>query len=274
MTERKGFTMIELMVVVAIISILLTILAPALTSIVRMAKTAVCSSRLETIGKAATAYAGSNEQQLPYRADGSTYLTYMGYKYNMELSATTKCYSNSRPWYLLVVHGMAPPSTFVCPADADADGMISDPGYYDFGTGGGQPRPLSYSLQAVLSAQTSSGGYTGAANQCKPMTLMHKGGVAIGADRTGLGEWQYASSYWKQEPSGISVNVNQVEMGNSMNHDQRGQNVLYLGAHVKFQRGTWVGYEDDNIYARRGSSGGGSGFKTERPADAEDSVLK
>ncbi|MBL7133897.1 MAG: type II secretion system protein [Phycisphaerae bacterium] len=276
MTERKGFTLIELMVVIAIISILLTILAPALTAIVRIAKVAVCSSRLETIGKAAASYAGSNEQSLPYRADGSATLTRMGYNYQTDMGPNSACNSNSRAWYLLVVEGAAPPSTFVCPADSDAEGMISDPGYYDFSPT--ESRPLSYSLHVVLSGHTAGNYSPTNSKHCRAVTMMRNSALAIGADRTGLGTWDYKGSYWEQVPSGRTVNQNAVDSANSENHDRRGQNVLRLDAHVKFEKSSWVGIEDgnmdDNIYTRRGSSGGGAAFKSNRPADDKDSVCK
>jgi len=265
--------MIELMVVIAIIAILLTILAPAMTAILRRAKLAVCSSRMETIGKAAVSYASDNTQSLPYRADGSSVMTRMGYSYQEDIR-TKSYYSNSRPWYLLVVHDMAPPSAFVCPGDAEADGMVSDPGYYDFGMGKDGARPVSYSMQVVLSGQKAGVGYDSTNVQhCKPVTMLRSTALVIGADRTGLGKWTSSGSFWNMVADG-TFNGSDIQASNSENHDRYGQNVLSLDAHVKYETGPLVGIDEDNIWTREGSSGGGTAFTQNRPKHDRDSVLK
>ena len=56
MRRRLGFTLIELLVVVAIIALLVSILLPALSKAKEHAKAAVCSSRLNSFGKASVFY--------------------------------------------------------------------------------------------------------------------------------------------------------------------------------------------------------------------------
>lgn len=53
--------------------------------------------------------------------------------------------------------------------------------------------------------------------------------------------------------------------GNTRNHDQDGQNVLYADGHTEFQQAPFCGTEGDNIYAARTG--------TADPADAIDTVL-
>ncbi len=50
MKHRHGFTLIELLVVIAIISLLVSILLPSLNAAKELAKTAVCSSNMRSIG--------------------------------------------------------------------------------------------------------------------------------------------------------------------------------------------------------------------------------
>ncbi len=129
MAKRKGFTLIELIVVIAVIALLVTIIAPSLLGALRMARKAVCSSRLENIGDGAHAYAGTNtKQSLPFRADGSTELNKMGVDWWQWHDDNWPSNSNSRPWYMLVVKGMATAGSFVCPGDSEAEPLISGSG--------------------------------------------------------------------------------------------------------------------------------------------------
>ena len=67
MTRRKyktGFTLIEILVVTAIIGILIAILMPALSAARSRAKSAVCSTRLRTMGHGLLLYANDNHDTL------------------------------------------------------------------------------------------------------------------------------------------------------------------------------------------------------------------
>ena len=67
----------------------------------------------------------------------------------------------------------------------------------------------------------------------------------------------------------------QMKQGNSNNHDQDGQNVLYGDGHVEFQQNPFVGVQRDNIFTAR--TGDKPNPKTElivaSPYDANDSIL-
>ncbi len=64
--HQKGFSLIELLVVVAIIAILLAILIPSLSSARELAKRATCSARIHSWVQASILYAGLNADVLPY----------------------------------------------------------------------------------------------------------------------------------------------------------------------------------------------------------------
>ena len=63
-TARAAFTLIELMVAVAIIGLLVAILVPALSSARRSAKTAICLTRLRTVGQGLVLYANDHQDTL------------------------------------------------------------------------------------------------------------------------------------------------------------------------------------------------------------------
>jgi prepilin-type N-terminal cleavage/methylation domain-containing protein/prepilin-type processing-associated H-X9-DG protein len=65
MSRRRAFTLIELLIVVAIIAVLITILAPALQSAKEQATRAVCLGNQMTLGKGYNMYAQENKQILP-----------------------------------------------------------------------------------------------------------------------------------------------------------------------------------------------------------------
>ncbi|HOW69041.1 MAG TPA: prepilin-type N-terminal cleavage/methylation domain-containing protein [Phycisphaerae bacterium] len=65
--RRAGFTLIEVLVVVAIIALLITILIPSLTKAREMAKRSSCLAALHQIGLGLVGYASDHKARLPLR---------------------------------------------------------------------------------------------------------------------------------------------------------------------------------------------------------------
>jgi prepilin-type N-terminal cleavage/methylation domain-containing protein/prepilin-type processing-associated H-X9-DG protein len=63
--NRRGFTLLELLVVVAIIAVLAALLVPVVGRMTERGRTTKCTNYLQQIGAAAMRYAGENEMQLP-----------------------------------------------------------------------------------------------------------------------------------------------------------------------------------------------------------------
>src|SRR2546421_4023277 len=85
-SSARGFTLVEMLAVSAIITTLLAMLLPALSKARRQAQQAACSSNLRQIAQAFLMYAGDNKGYFPRPAQNSvirpddwiSYRTYVG----------------------------------------------------------------------------------------------------------------------------------------------------------------------------------------------------
>lgn len=71
MQSRRGFTLVELLVVIGIIALLISILLPSLNKAREAAKTVQCMSNQRQLGLAVQMYAGENKGMIPYPYDWS-----------------------------------------------------------------------------------------------------------------------------------------------------------------------------------------------------------
>lgn len=69
-TNRRGFTLVELLVVIAVVAILAALLFPAFARAREKARQAACVSNVRQLGLAFQQYAQDNDEQLPAATDG------------------------------------------------------------------------------------------------------------------------------------------------------------------------------------------------------------
>jgi prepilin-type N-terminal cleavage/methylation domain-containing protein len=69
---RTGFTLVELLVVIGIVSLLAALLMPALGRAKSKAKTILCASNQKQWGLATTMYLDDNRDTVPFFADTTT----------------------------------------------------------------------------------------------------------------------------------------------------------------------------------------------------------
>jgi prepilin-type N-terminal cleavage/methylation domain-containing protein/prepilin-type processing-associated H-X9-DG protein len=275
--RKKGFTLVELLVVIAIIALLMGILMPALARVRQIAFRMVCGTNLSGIGKAMLIYSNDYDDELP-RSGGrnstwtSTIPQWMAANrftaYGLSADGSGGYGSIASCFYLLVKYAEVTPKSFLCkgdsgttefkPADEGAgDRELID--LWDFG-----PEPMkhcsySYHLPFGLYALTTSS----------------EPGMAVAADRNPFIESPAAEAkdLGLFNPDGGRETV---KVGNAITHQEDGQNVLFLDGHVGFEKVSFCGINDDNIYTfwdggdiRRG----GIPTIASLPGDRTDSLL-
>jgi prepilin-type N-terminal cleavage/methylation domain-containing protein/prepilin-type processing-associated H-X9-DG protein len=93
-SRKGGFTLVELLVVIFIITVLMGVLLPSLYRVRRQARAVVCQSRLREWGMAFYLYTSDNRNRFPGWLTGS------------------------KPWYLLMQNYIDDPKLFFCPEAA------------------------------------------------------------------------------------------------------------------------------------------------------------
>ncbi len=268
--RRKGFTLVELLVVIAIIALLMGILMPALARVRQLAFRMTCGTNLSGIGKACLIYSNDYDDELPKAGgrrntwsnqipawDGIT--RRMAFGTGTSTSNTPGTTTVTSNFYLLVKYAEVTPKQFVDKGETDTrEFKLSEVGNkpsrsdfelidaWDFGPWSVQEKPSDY----------CSYSYHHPFKQYA-LTVSSAPTMTIAADRN---PWiptpeppeSFADFIPDEDeiPAYASGTSDTARIGNSKAHQGDGQNVLFLDSHVGFEKRSYAGTENDNIYTR------------------------
>jgi len=272
---RRGFTLVEVLVVIGVIAVLISILLPSLNRARETANRIKCASNLRQIGQAILLYGNSNllsypraifsggPQVTPDCTSNGGYNTAGQCTDPFVLGAPKLVNNVSESYFLLLKTQDITPEVFTCPSsNAERDN-------YGGGTGTANlvvnfsniVKNLSFSFANPFPDNYAFG---------QAYTLLANGEptFAVAADMnpgtSGVGDNVITVS---TSSSGVGM-----RFGNSNNHGKDGQNVLYMDGHVEFQNNPFVGVIRDNIYVRSNGLSFGANVN-DSPFNGNDSVL-
>jgi len=224
--KRKGFTLVELLVVIAIIALLMGILMPALARVQELARRVVCGTNTSGIVKAMLVYANDSETgRFPHYGPATTTWAASNNAVPPPVPPATwpenPTATISSALYLLVHFEYCSTKQFVCK---------SDPGVTELK--GGEP--------------TKEWDFAGGFSNC---SYAYHTPYAFGTNKVAYGLSGASISGMAVVADRSPQNAEHVEY-NSSNHNDEGQSVAYIDAHVKFQKTPFCGANEDNIYTR------------------------
>jgi prepilin-type N-terminal cleavage/methylation domain-containing protein/prepilin-type processing-associated H-X9-DG protein len=259
--KTKGFTLVELLVVIGIIALLISILLPSLNKARETANKAKCQSNLHQIGLAILLYQQDSQQLYPRTImdTNTTHLATWGtgtgpgtadpFAIGNTSGLTTDDVSAS--FFLLLRNEQLTPAVFICPSsNAEAwdfgGGSNSAQNWVNWNGTGGITKNLSYSYENPFASNTAvSNGWQlknpdatyAICSDINPGTSIPNGGTAN----------KNVQTVFTTDAS------SNMRLANSPNHQQDGQNVLFGDGHAEWENNPFCGTQHDNIFTGQGA---------------------
>jgi hypothetical protein len=229
------------------------ILMPALARVRQIAFRMVCGSNLSGVGRAMLIYANDYDNEFPRAGFQGT--SWADHVPSWAASDRASAFGNpgiatvSSSLYSLVKFAEVTPKSFICkgeptkkpfkasdhiPNFEDEDAW--DFGPYNFGAFQGPYNHCSYSYHMPYNTRFLS-------------TASSEPGMAVAADRNPHLDWDTDTTdfLWNNNDKN-NEGIKYSQLGNAGAHQREGQNVLFMDIHVYFEKESFCGVDEDNIY--------------------------
>jgi len=236
---RRGFTLIEVLVVIGIIGLLMAILLPTLERVRHQSYIVKCAANLHALGQGLHVYANENHGAYPRTAylAGAPYTKGTGSAGADPFTAGGPATNDlTAPLFLLLRTQKIPPVTMICPYNdvnvftADTAQLDQHSNFTDY------TKNLGYSYANPYPSAAAEKDYHLTDHLLADFAVMadlNPGPKGYNGDFTSV----TATSPWSKK-----------KKLNSDNHEEGGQNVLYIDGHVDWKTTVFAGPNGDNIF--------------------------
>ena len=263
MIKRKGFTLVELLVVVAIIALLIAILLPALARAREVANRTACAANLHGIYQSMYTYSASNKNKFPVfgAATPGDGVSTADTSFNVDeaqnraagpgitLIATTNAImssSLSASLWLTIRDGSVQVKQFICPSSGNDNDTLTDD------SGNGVNLPDTQDFKNPLNMDYSMINHYGSIQRRQWGTNVDADRVLMGDNNNATataGSLHIATSQGTTPTLTTADNLKVNE--NSLNHsDGEGQVFMFGDGHATFSTDPFQGRSGDNAYAQ------------------------